>query len=218
MSNNILNEELNQMKYLFGYKAGKVISEQAQPTQQNSKNGIINLVLQMMKDKTPYLVSPLIPGKIIAFPNVQFQDGNAQVSYMEIAPSEGVVEGKNVNHKVNNSQGGKINTIEELENQLKNNQVFVGKFDNFPDTPTRPMDTLGIMYNLDGFKNPTAFIEFLQKNFGDKAKQVLMAQLNKRANSSAKEFEPTPEEARTLLQKLNPQPQTPPQTQTTQPK
>lgn len=28
MSKNILNEELNQMKYLFGYKAGKVISEQ----------------------------------------------------------------------------------------------------------------------------------------------------------------------------------------------
>lgn len=33
MSNNILNEELNQMKYLFGYKAGKVISEQALPQQ-----------------------------------------------------------------------------------------------------------------------------------------------------------------------------------------
>ena len=32
MSKNILNEELNQMKYLFGYKAGKVISEQELPT------------------------------------------------------------------------------------------------------------------------------------------------------------------------------------------
>lgn len=31
MSNNILNEELSQMKYLFGYRAGKVISEQAVP-------------------------------------------------------------------------------------------------------------------------------------------------------------------------------------------
>ena len=31
MSNNILNEELSQMKYLFGYKAGKVISEQVKP-------------------------------------------------------------------------------------------------------------------------------------------------------------------------------------------
>jgi len=32
MENNILNEELNQMKYLFGYKPGKVISEQTTPT------------------------------------------------------------------------------------------------------------------------------------------------------------------------------------------
>ena len=31
MSKNILNEELNQMKYLFGYKPGQVISEQTPP-------------------------------------------------------------------------------------------------------------------------------------------------------------------------------------------
>lgn len=34
MKNNLLNEELNQMKYLFGYKAGKVISEQVPPKKQ----------------------------------------------------------------------------------------------------------------------------------------------------------------------------------------
>lgn len=208
MSNNILNEELSQMKYLFGYKAGKVISEQAQPTQPNSKNTIVELVLKMMKDKTPYLVSPLIPGKIIAFPGIRFENGVAQVSYMEVAPSEGVVEGKNVGLRVINSQGGKINTIEELETQLKNNQVFVGKNDNFPDSPTRPMATLDIMYMLGGKDNPKVFVDFLQKNFGEKAKQVLMAQLLKRANSSTKEYDPTPEEARKILQVLTPQPLT----------
>jgi len=33
---NILNEELNRMQYLFGYKKGMVISEQAE-TRQGSK-------------------------------------------------------------------------------------------------------------------------------------------------------------------------------------
>lgn len=32
MDKKILKEELNQMKYLFGYRAGKVISEQSTPT------------------------------------------------------------------------------------------------------------------------------------------------------------------------------------------
>lgn len=37
MSKNILNEELNQMKYLFGYKPGKVISEQVKSTTGGTK-------------------------------------------------------------------------------------------------------------------------------------------------------------------------------------
>ena len=207
MEKNILNE-IDQMKYLFGYKAGKVISEQTQPTQPNSKNTIVELILKMVKDKTPYLVSPLIPGKIIRSPEIRFENGMAQVSYMEVAPSEGVVEGKTVVLRVQNSQGGKINTIEELETELKNNQVFVGKTYDFPDSPTRPLATLDIMYMLGGKDNPKVFVDFLQKNFGEKAKQVLMAQLLKRANSPTKEYDPSPEEARTILQVLTPQPPT----------
>lgn len=215
MSNNILNEELNQMKYLFGYKPGKVISEQTQTSPQvpNPKNTLVNLILDMVKNKTPYLTSPIVPGKIIAFPNVKFGNEGAELYYMELVPSEGVVEGMNRSHRITDNKGTKITSMEQLEGLLKNNQIQVGKIENFSDTPTKPMSTLDIMYTVGGFNNPTAFVDFIQKNFGEKSKQVLMGQIQKRANSTTKEFDPTPEEARTLLQKLNPQP-----TQTTQPK
>jgi len=215
MENNILNEELNQMKYLFGYKPGKVISEQTQTSPQapNPKNALVNLILDMVKNKTPYSTSPIVPGKIIAFPRVEFGNQGAEIHYMELAPSDGVVEGMNRMNRITDNKGTKISSMEQLEGLLKSNQIGVSKIENFSDIPTKPMSTLDIMYTVGGFNNPTAFVDFLQKNFGEKSKQVLMGQIQKRANSLTKEFDPTPEEARTLLQKLNPQ-----TTQTTQPK
>ena len=63
------------------------------------------------------------------------------------------------------------------------------------------------MFFVGGEKNPLAFAEFLQKNFGEKAKQSLITSLSKIGNSMTKVYDPTPEEARTILQKLNTQPQ-----------
>lgn len=56
--NKILNEELNKMKFLFGYEKGKVISEQAQtPTQLTPKDLIIK-IQTVLRDKYKQNLGP----------------------------------------------------------------------------------------------------------------------------------------------------------------
>lgn len=209
MSKNILNEELNQMKYLFGYKAGKVISEQTQPTPQTSAQGnpLVKVIYDMVMNKTPYLYSNLAPGKILTIPSITLGDNGLELRYTQVAPSDGVVAGTNEIFRI--TDGNKVvKSMEELSNLIKDNRAFLSKIEGFSEIPTRPLSTLDIMYLVGGEKNPQAFVEFLQKNFGEKAKQTLMDQIQKRANSTTQEYNPTPAEARILFQKLNPKQQT----------
>ena len=162
----------------------------------------------MVNNKTPYLYSELIPGKIITQPRIQFGEYGPEIYYREVAPSDGVVQG--MNRSYSTTAGGDVKTMEQLGNLINTNKVTLRKTDNWKTTQTPPFSTLDIMYSVGGEKNPQAFVEFLQKNFGDKAKQTLMDQLQKRANSPTKDYNPTPAEARDLLMKLNPQTQTAP--------
>lgn len=202
--------EIDQMKYLFGYKPGKVISEQVTPAPEIPANApqVLKLIFDMVNNKTPYLYSELIPGKIIFQPRIQFGEYGPEIYYIEVAPSDGVVQG--MNRSYSTTAGGDVKTMEQLGNLINTNKVTLRKTDNWKTTQTPPFSNLDIMYSVGGEKNPQAFVEFLQKNFGDKAKQTLMDQLQKRANSPTKDYDPTPAEARDLLMKLNPQTQTAP--------
>jgi hypothetical protein len=204
MEKNILSE-IDQMKYLFGYKAGKVISEQTQPTgsvqQSTNVNPLFSEILNAIRNKTQFIYSPNMPGKIIANPSISVEDSSyGYVSFTLITPSDGAVEGQ--------IQKMEIRPEAITPEQLQKGEIVVSKPTSFGSGATTiPLNTAQVMFFVGGEKNPLAFAEFLQKNFGEKAKQSLITSLSKTGNSMTKVYDPTPEEARTILQKLNIQPQ-----------
>lgn len=224
MKNNILNEELQQMKYLFGYKPGKVISEQAtsgvqpnpkQAAQPSTNNvQLFSELLNAINNKSGYVYSPNIPGKILANPSIRVVNtAYGQITFTLVAPSDGVVQG--ILYQMDfepNSADVKLSTPQDVASQFKSNQLAVQAPKPVTGAlPTTPLNTAEIMFFVNAEKNPKVFADFLQKNFGEKAKQSLINALTKRGNSMTKEIAPTPEEARNILQQLNVQ------TQPTQP-
>jgi len=214
MEKNILSE-IDQIKYLFGYKAGKVISEQTKPSsdvqQSTNSNQLFSEILNAIKSKTKFIYSPNIPGKIIANPNIVIKDSSySYVTFTLLAPSDNLVEGQIQQMEIRPNGGFKLSTPEAITpEQVSKGEIIISK-----PTPwelgystTIPMNSAQVMFVVGGEQNPLAFAEFLQKNFGEKAKQSLITSLSKIGNSMAKVYDPTPEEARTILQKLNVQPQ-----------
>jgi hypothetical protein len=213
MERNILSE-IDQIKYLFGYKAGKVISEQTTPSgnvqQSTNSNQLFNEILNAIKNKAQFIYSPNIPGKIIANPSISIQNSAyGFVTFTLIAPSDGVVEGQIQQMEIIPNGGFKLSTPEAITpEQVAKGEIVIKKPTAFASgARTIPMNTAQVMFFVGGEKNPLSFAEFLQKNFGEKAKQSLITSLSKIGNSMAKVYDPTPEEARTILQKLNVQPQ-----------
>jgi len=213
MEKNILSE-IDQIKYLFGYKAGKVISEQTTPSanvqQSTNVNQLFSEIFNAIKSRLQFIYSPSIPGKIIANPSISVKDSSyGEVTFTLIAPSDGVVEGQIQKMEIRPNGGFKLSTPEAITpEQLQKGEIVVSKPTSFGSgAVTIPMNTAQIMFFVGAEKNPLAFAEFLQKNFGEKAKQSLITSLSKIGNSMTKVYDPTPEEARTILQKLNIQPQ-----------
>lgn len=213
MEKNILSE-IDQMKYLFGYKAGKVISEQTQPTgsvqQSTNVNQLFSEILNAIRNNMQFIYSPNMPGKIIANPRISVTDSSyGEVTFTLIAPSDGVVEGQLLMMEIRPNGVFKLSTPEAITpEQAEKGEIYISKPKPFAaGLATIPMNTAQVMFFVGGEKNPLAFAEFLQKNFGEKAKQSLITSLSKIGNSMTKVYNPTPEEARTILQKLNIQPQ-----------
>lgn len=213
MEKNILSE-IDQIKYLFGYKAGKVISEQTTPSanvqQSTNVNQLFSEIFNAIKSRLQFIYSPSIPGKIIANPSISVKDSSyGYVTFTLIAPSDGVVEGQIQMMEIRPNGGFKLSTPEAITpEQLQKGEIVVSKPTSFGSgAATIPMNTAQVMFFVGAEKNPLAFAEFLQKNFGEKAKQSLITSLSKIGNSMTKVYDPTPEEARTILQKLNIQPQ-----------
>jgi hypothetical protein len=213
MEKNILSE-IDQIKYLFGYKAGKVISEQTTPSanvqQSTNVNQLFSEILNAIRNKTQFIYSPNMPGKIIAHPSIRVENSSyGYVSFTLIAPSDGAVEGQILMMDIGPNGGFKLSTPEAITpEQAEKGEIYISKPKPFlTGAVTIPMNTAQVMFFVGGEKNPLAFAEFLQKNFGEKAKQSLITSLSKIGNSMTKVYNPTPEEARTILQKLNIQPQ-----------
>ena len=213
MEKSILSE-IDQIKYLFGYKAGKVISEQTSPQanvqQSTNVNRLFSEISNAIKSGFKFIYSPSIPGKIIANPSISIINSSyGEVTFTLIAPSDGVVEGQIQKMEIRPNGGFKLSTPEAITpEQVQKGEIVVSKPTSFGSgAVTIPMNTAQIMFFVEGEKNPLAFAEFLQKNFGEKAKQSLITSLSKIGNSMVKVYDPTPEEARTVLQKLNIQPQ-----------
>jgi hypothetical protein len=167
-------------------------------------------ILNAIRNKTQFIYSPNMPGKIIANPSISVEDSSyGYVSFTLITPSDGAVEGQIQKMEIRPNGGFKLSRPEAITpEQLQKGEIVVSKPTSFGSGATTiPLNTAQVMFFVGGEKNPLAFAEFLQKNFGEKAKQSLITSLSKTGNSMTKVYDPTPEEARTILQKLNIQPQ-----------
>ena len=223
MNNNILNEELSQMKYLFGYKPGKVISEQtstqqqpvkqnqpAQPTPeepvtQDTDNSIALKIANAVKQNLSYLSNPEFKNKIIL--NPRFQQDPGGVPSLEFYVI-GVGDGKTPAQLMEITVGGKgrqdyPKDIDSLIQGLtstppKYNASQARLPDNF-NVVTIPFDLYELLQFAQAEKNPRPFVD-LMKSINPKAEEILKAQVEKIANYPVRGAS----EARDLLTKLYP--------------
>lgn len=160
MHNNLSNE-LGNMKYLFGYKAGKVISEQVRPgISDDTTKGLANHLLNSIEKNETFSISPFSPNKILMNPTISFNSntGLGTISFSEITPSEKPTQP--VMREIPFSVGKGIEDKSQLFSEKEKIGFFTIK--TVPSLMT-PLDLAQLMYVVDGDKNPKEFYDFISK-------------------------------------------------------
>jgi hypothetical protein len=173
--------EIDQMKYLFGYKAGKVISEQVQPTSsgnvsQELKDLTDNLLDEIQNGKT-YFTSKLLPNKIIYNPQFTFKPstGVGSISYQEYIPSEKKSVGPT---KIIQFTAPIMQNEKDIFSQKDKVKPLSIKNENFS---TNPIDLAEFMFVVGADENPTIFADFIKNmdpKFLDYLKKSLISHFN----------------------------------------
>ena len=181
MSNNILNEELSQMKYLFGYKPGKVISEQQVPATKpqvpapapaptNGKNiNFLSQLLNAIKTGQTYLKSDLFPKKVITGISLDTTGegglNQGHVTFTVLAPTDKTVQGTIQDLTFaplqGNIKGMSVDNILSLLSQNPNSFNVLNIKDDKTALPTAQLDMADIMNYSGGDKNPKQFLDFV---------------------------------------------------------
>lgn len=213
MKNNFLNEELNQMKYLFGYKPGRVISEQAVnqtvtvPKPQNNTTELLAQLLEVAKTgdgrKILYFATPLAPGILfssifaqqeeLGLPGDTKKYDQVNLSYREFKPAglgSKLYPYVQKFWELTPVPPNKLN-LEDLAGQLRRGEI----------TAVKPLDAASLEKVIPGggsslmelageltnyfVDDVTPLVEFLEKNFGNEVVKSLYDQLDKVVGDNA---------------------------------
>lgn len=208
MERNILSE-IDQIKYLFGYKAGKVISEQDQPktpgtnVQPNNKLDVdlFTKLADAIKTKKVFIVSPrfpknlIVPGEFEIIPS-QYDgvSGNKQqgeISFTLLAPTPSkVVPGYgSIGFGISTEYEDQINSIDDALLYLKDGDLYVNEPKlqqlNPPPNPADMIEQLLAVF-ANG-ENAKVYLDFM-KSLNPQAEQWFKDSLLKMANDTTTRY------------------------------
>ena len=158
MKKELLNE-LDTMKYLFDYKAGKVISEQiSQNPSGNNIKEFANILLDAIQSGKNFLRTEFTPGKIIIIPNLNYNPntGSGTISFTEYIPGE-----KTTKPTVKEIQFSAPKDLKDNSDLFSNREEI--SFYTIKNVPSlmSDFDLAELMFVSEGDKNPQEFYNFL---------------------------------------------------------
>lgn len=180
MHNNLSNE-LGNMKYLFGYKAGKVISEQVRPgISDDTTKGLANHLLNSIEKNETFSISPFSPNKILMNPTISFNSntGLGTISFSEITPSEKPTQP--VMREIPLSANKEIKDKSQLFSEKEKIGFFPIK--TVPSLMTA-LDLAQLMYVVGGDKNPKEFYNFISE-FDSKLPEIFKKSISNHLSKS----------------------------------
>ena len=197
--------EISQMKYLFGYKPGKVISEQTKPVSPQPEKGVVETPEQKnlnflkdlataLKNNQRYITSSYYPKVVISPTNFNVEEsqdlargksgvkktGNIDFTIFGLTPTLVTPEQKSISFGIDFSRPEEIASIDDLQKYISNGIVAASapKKPEYGLPGFNPMGMVRQMELVGGDENPKAYLEFI-KNIDPRSAEWLKNDLLK---------------------------------------